>query len=165
LEENALAMEAALEQLPTLNDVSVSYTIDGQHQIFHVEFETNVPTAVEFTVSSAGLSISDVDVCAGADDAAPYSSTLGDIGERELHRFTETDMDIGAGACTYTISELSQASNEAAGHAVRLHAESALGLGRPTESLTVKPMAVPSAPQTADCRTGFGLRGYSPWPA
>jgi len=82
LEENALAIKAALEQLPTLNDVSVSYTIDGQYQIFHVEFETNVPTAVEFTVSSAGLSISDVDVCAGADDAAPCSSALGDIGER-----------------------------------------------------------------------------------
>jgi hypothetical protein len=153
-------LEAALETFSDIGDVTVQYSEDSSKgtRNYHITFETDLGNISSLIIDGRGLTASDGSgvttsvvcahghtstLCAHNDSVAGTAAILGST--------TDINMDIDDnGIYEYRIAGLLQTSEYDDGFSVRVTAHTAAGYGIASPPETLKPVAVPDPPGSAE---------------
>ena len=160
-------VEKAIEFLPNVGDVEVTYTAPAtpfdQH-IYRVEFLSEITGLAPLTVAGLDDS-SDAVVCrAESADCASDDFQLGAL-PAAVASSEAVSLDVGAaGRYTFTIADLEPSRESYGGYSVRVRARRGDVYGPPCPPLSLRPFGVPDAPARAELLraggSGSSLRAY-----
>ncbi|KAG7396533.1 hypothetical protein PHYBOEH_002145 [Phytophthora boehmeriae] len=171
----AADVESALEALDGAGDVTVTVTQSSASRDYVITFESRIGAIPSLVVATSDSRVAVV--CAGGAVVAPINgiqclateSTASTVTAQISPDFTTPDTQTYSDPYTYLISSLTQFSSPDAtsrpgqvggsigpGYSMRVLAKNSAGYGLPSTTVSMKPMAVPAAPQNVELRLVAG---------